>query len=115
MSLRCEQCCKVIDAMCRIFYKMPDLRANYTKLIRQRFDLRSKFFRGCHVLRSPDLEAWIVLVLSKKHDYPDSFKRQINSLDYVPEPGLFQRLSDGERMFKKRKSACPQEDPPLIS
>ena len=101
--------------MCRMFYKMPDLRANYTKLVRQRVDLRSKFFKGCHVLRSPDLETWIVLVLSKKHDYPDSFKRQINSLEYVPEAGLFQRLSDGERMFKKRKSACPQEDPPLIS
>ena len=107
--------------MCRMFYKMPDLRVNYTKMFKQRSDRRRKFFNGCHVLQAPDLEAWILLVLSKKHKYPDSFKRQLNSLDYVPEAGLFQRLMDGEPMFKKpdtgaaKSSARPQDPPPLIS
>ena len=101
--------------MCRLFHTMPDLRVNYSKMFKKNSDRRCKFFNGCHELQEPDLDTWIWLVLSKKHKYPDSLKRKINSLDYVPETGLFQRLSDGERMFKKRKSACPQEDPPLIS
>ena len=79
---------------------------------------RRKFISGCHVLREPDLDTWILMVLSKKENHSDSLKRKINSLDYVPEAGLFQRLMDGEPLFKKPDTeaakSCTrrQEDPP---
>ena len=107
--------------MCRLFHAMPDLRDNYKKMFTNNSSSRYKFFNGCHVLQEPDLEVWIWLVLSAKHKYPDSFKRRINSLDYIPESGLAARLKEGERMFKRTKtqddkpSARPQETPPLIS
>ena len=107
--------------MCRLFHTMPDLRVNYKKMFTNNSSSRYKFFNGCHVLQEPDLEVWIWLVLSAKHKYPDSFKRKVNSLDYIPESGLFARLEEGERMFKRTKtqadkpSARPQETPPLIS
>ena len=115
-----------MDSMDRLFHKMPDLRVAYDERFKDNSDSRRKFITGCHVLREPDLDTWILMVLSKKEKHSDSLKRKINSLDYVPEAGLFQRLSDGERMFKKhesldfqagaaKSSARPQEDPPLIS
>ena len=60
------------------------------------------------------------MVLSKKERHSDSLKRQINSLDNVPEAGLLERLIAGEPVFKKpsteaaTSSARRQEDPPLI-
>ena len=107
--------------MCRLFHTMPDLRVNYKKMFTNNSSSRYKFFNGCHVLQEPDLEVWIWLVLSAKHNYPDSFKRRIDSLDYIPESGLAARLKEGERMFKRTKtqadkpSARPQENPSLIS
>ena len=119
--MRCEQCRKVIDVMSRLFRTMPDLSVNYKKRFTNNSSSRYKFFNGCHVLQEPDLEVWIWLVLSAKPNYPDSFKRRIDSLDYIPESGLAARLKEGERMFKRTKtqddkpSARPQEPPPLIS
>ena len=107
--------------MCRLFHAMPDLRDNYKKMFTNNSSSRYKFFNGCHVLQEPDLEVWIWQVLSKQYKYPDSFKRKINSLDYIPESGLAARLKEGERMFKRTKtqadkpSARPQENPSLIS
>ena len=119
--MRCEQCRKVIDVMSRLFRTMPDLSVNYKKRFTNNSSSRYKFFNGCHVLQEPDLEVWIWLVLSAKPNYPDSFKRRIDSLDYIPESGLAARLKEGERMFKRTKtqadkpSARAQENPSLIS
>ena len=104
-----------------LFQKMPELRIAYDEKFKDNSDSRRKFISGCHVLREPDLDTWILMVLSKTEKHSDSLKRNINSLDYVPEAGLFLRLSDGEPMFKKpdtgaaKSSARPQENPPLIS
>ena len=82
---------------------------------------RRKFIVGGHMLRMPELGNYIIMVLvSEKRKHSDSLKRKINSLDYVPEVGLCQRLIDGEPLFKmtKTQAAKPfarrQEDPPLI-
>ena len=100
-----------------VLNEMPDLRAAYTEMFANKSDSWRKFITGCHLLRDKDLATWIIMVLSRKENQPSSFKRKINSLDYVPEAGLFQRLSDGEPMFKKsdtgaaKSSARPQENP----
>ena len=109
-----------MDSMCRLFYKIPDLRVNYNKRFKNNSDSRRKFISGCHVLREPDLDTWILMVLSKKEKHSDSLKRKINSLDYVPEAGLLERLIAGEPLFKKPAAEAAksftrrQEDPPLI-
>ena len=100
---------------------MPELADNYKKMIANNLSRRKKFFNGCHLLQEADREVWIFQVLSKQYQYPDSFKRKMNSLDSLPESGLAARLKEGERMFKRTKtqddkpSARPQETPPLIS
>ena len=105
----------------RVLNEMPDLRAAYTEMFANKSDHWRKFITGCHVLRDKDLATWIIMVLSKKENQPISFKRKINSLDYIPESGLAARLKEGERMFKRTKtqadkpSARPQENPSLIS
>ena len=76
------------------------------------------------MLRDKDLATWIIMVLSKKENQPISFKRKINSLEYVPEPGVYQRIMamDGEPALKKlvatgdaMSSESTQETPPLMS
>ena len=110
----------VIDSMDCLFQKLPQLRIAYDEKFKDNSDSRRKFISGCHVLREPDLNTWILMVLSKKERHSDSLKRQINSLDNVPEAGLLQRLIDGEPVFKKpsteaaTSSARRQEYPPLI-
>ena len=106
----------------RVLNEMPDLRAAYTEMFANKSDSWRKFITGCHVIRDEDREAWIIIVLSKKENQPGSFKRKINSLDYVPEAGLFQRLMDGEPSLKKivatgdaMSSESTQETPPLMS
>ena len=106
----------------RVLNEMPDLRAAYTEMFANKADSWRKFITGCHVLRDKDREAWIIIVLSKKENQPGSFKRKINSLDYVPEAGLFQRIMamDGEPSLKKpdtgdAKSSARAQDPPLMS
>ena len=101
----------------RVRNDMPDLRVDYSERFANNSDSWRKFITGCHVLRDKDLEAWIMMVLSKKEKQPDSFKRKINSLDYVPEAGLFQRIMDGEPSLKKpdtgdAKSSARPQDPP---
>ena len=109
----------VYDCMEKLFQKMPDLRVAYDERFGNPCN-RRKFIIGCHELRGPDLDTWIMLVLSEKKKHSDSLKRKINSLDYVPEVGLCQRLIDGEPLFKMTKTQAPkpfarrQEDPPLI-
>ena len=104
----------------RVLNEMPDLRAAYTEMFANKSDSWRKFITGCHVLRDKDLEAWIMMVLSRKEKQPDSLKRKINSLDYVPEAGLLERLIAGEPLFKKPAAEAAksftrrQEDPPLI-
>ena len=72
----------------RVLHEMPGLRAAYTEMFANKSDSWRKLITGCHVLRDKDREAWIIIVLSKKENQPGSFKRKINCLDYVPEPGL---------------------------
>ena len=110
----------VLESMDCLFRKMPHLRVAYNTRFNDNSDSRRKFISGCHVLREPDLNTWILMVLSKKERHSDSLKRQINSLDNVPEAGLLERLIAGEPVFKKpsteaaTSSARRQEDPPLI-
>jgi len=110
----------VTDSMDCLFQKMPELRIAYDEKFKDNSDSRRKFISGCHVLREPDLDTWILMVLSKNEKHSDSLKLQINSLDYVPKAGLLQRLIDGKPLFKKpnteaaKSSARRQEDPPSI-
>ena len=82
----------VTDSMDCLFQKMPELRIAYDEKFKDNSDSRRKFISGCHVLREPDLDTWILMVLSKTEKHSDSLKRNINSLDYVPEAGLLDRL-----------------------
>ena len=102
----------VTDSMDCLFQKMPELRIAYDEKFKDNSDSRRKFISGCHVLREPDLDTWILMVLSKKEKHSDSLKRKINSLDYVPEAGLLDRQQKPatEPCNKKRR----QEDPPSI-
>ena len=110
----------VIGSMDCLFQKLQELRIAYDEKFKDNSDSRRKFIRGCHVLREPDLDTWILMVLSKKQKHSDSLKRKINSLDYVPEAGLLERLIAGESLFKKPDTeaakSCTrrQEDPRLI-
>ena len=96
------------------------LRVAYDEKIKENPCNRRKFIEGCHMLRQPDLDTWILMVLSKKEKHSDSLKRKINSLDYVPEAGLLDRLIAGEPLFKKPATEAAksftrrQEDPPSI-
>ena len=116
-------CRKVMRTLYRVCNDTPDLRVAYTEMFANKSDSWRKFITGCHVLRDKDLEAWIMMVLSRKEKQPDSLKRKINSLDYVPEAGLFQRIMtmDGEPSLKKpdtgyaKSSESAQETPPLMS
>ena len=117
----CDQCENVIAHLDRLFYAMPELGDTLKKMCRDKPSRLKKFFNGCHLLQEDDREVWIFQVLSKQYQYPDSFKRKMNSLDSLPESGLAAHLKEGERMFKRTKtqadkpSARPQENPPLIS
>ena len=119
---QCNQCRYVYDCMDKLFTKIGGdaLRVAYDEKFKDNPCNRRKFIEGCHMLRQPDLDTWILLVLSEKKKHSDSLKRKINSLDYVPEVGLCQRLIDGEPLFKMTKTqaaepfARRQEDPPLI-
>ena len=118
---QCKQCRIVMRTMYRVLNEMPDLRAAYIEMFSNKSDKWRKFITGCHVLRDKDLATWIIMVLSKKENQPGSLKRKINSLDYVPEAGLFQRIMDGEPSLKKpdtgdaKSSESAQETPPLMS
>ena len=120
---QCKLCRNVMRTLYRVCNDMPDLRAAYTEMFANKSDSWRKFITGCHVLGDKDLEAWIIIVLSKKENQPGSLKRKINSLDYVPEPGLYQRIMamDGEPSLKKpdtgdaKSSESAQETPPLMS
>ena len=110
--------------MYRVLNEMPDLRAAYIEMFSNKSDKWRKFITGCHVLRDKDLATWIIMVLSKKENQPISFKRKINSLEYVPEPGVYQRIMamDGDSALKKLavtgdaiSSESTQETPPLMS
>ena len=109
-----------MGSLYRLCNDMPDLRVAYTERFANNSDSWRKFITGCHVLRDKDLEAWIMMVLSKKEKQPDSLKRKIKSLDYVPEAGLLERLMAGEPLFKKPAAEAAksftrrQEDPPSI-
>ena len=110
----------VTDSMDCLFQKMPELRIAYDEKFKDNSDSRRKFISGCHVLREPDLDTWILMVLSKTEKHSDSLKRNINSLDYVPEAGLLDRLIAGEPLSKKPATEAAksftrrQEDPPSI-
>ena len=56
----------VTDSMDCLFQKMPELRIAYDEKFKDNSDSRRKFISGCHVLREPDLDTWILMVLSKK-------------------------------------------------
>ena len=120
---QCKLCRKVMRTLYRVCNDMPDLRVAYTEMFANKSDSWRKFITGCHVLRDKDLEAWIIMVLSKKENQPGFVKRKINSLDYVPDAGLFQRImaTDGEPSLKKpdtgyaKSSESAQETPPLMS
>ena len=108
----------------RVLNEMPDLRAAYTEMFANTSDHWRKFITGCHLLRDKDLATWIIMVLSRKENQPGSFKRKINSLEYVPEAGVYQRIMamDGEPALKKlaargdsMSSESTQETPPLMS
>ena len=117
----CDPCYYVVAHLDRLFYAMPELGDTLKKMCRDKPSRLKKFFNGCHLLQEADREVWIFQVLSKQYQYPDSFKRKMNSLDSLPESGLAAHLKEGERMFKRTKtqddkpSARPQETPPLIS
>ena len=121
---QCKQCRIVMRTMYRVLNEMPDLRAAYIEMFSNKSDKWRKFITGCHLLRDKDLATWIIMVLSKKENQPISFKRKINSLEYVPEPGVYQRIMamDGDSALKKlavtgdaMSSESTQETPPLMS
>ena len=111
----------------RVLNESPDLRAAYTEMFANKSDYWRKFITGCHSLRDKDLATWIIMVLSKKENQPCSFKRKINSLEYVPEPGVYERIMamDGEPALKKlvatgdamssESTESTQETPPFMS
>ena len=70
-----------MDSMYRLVYAMPDKRVAYNERFSNNLGSFRKFIIGCHVLRQPDLETWILIVLSGNEMYPDSLQRKINSLD----------------------------------
>ena len=121
---QCKQCRIVMRTMYHVLNEMPDLRAAYIEMFSNKSDKWRNFITGCHVLRDKDLATWIIMVLSRKENQPGSFKRKIKSLDYVPEPGVYQRIMamDGEPALKKlvargdsMSSESTQETPPLMS
>ena len=120
---QCKLYRNVMRTLYRVCNDMPDLRVAYTEMFANKSDSWRKFITGCHVLRDKDREAWIIIVLSKKENQTGTFKRKINSLDYVPASGLYQRIMawDGEPSLKKpdtgdaNSSESAQETPPLMS
>ena len=97
----------VIDSMDCLFQKLPDLRSAYDEKFKDNSDSRRKFISGCHVLREPDLDTWILMVLSKTEKHSDSLKRNINSL--AGEPLSKKPATEAAKSFTRR-----QEDPPSI-